>query len=208
MVALVPLLLVAATGVTIEPSSSVGLPQCSSAETPALSAGYDQWAETLLDPSHAVGPGYVPPDLRSQNVGRRTVTLRRFVFRPLKEMLAAASDDGVTIVVNSGYRSYAQQAELELDMSHQHDLVAHAGHSEHQLGTTVDLAGGTDWLRENAWRFGFVMSYPAERSPSWTCYPHEPWHFRYFGRERAAAISTSGLSAREWLWQQLHAGAR
>ena len=55
---------------------------------------------------------------------------------------------------------------------------ARAGHSEHQLGTTVDFRayGGSApwnysdwgttkagaWLKANAWKYGFVMSYPAD----------------------------------------------
>jgi D-alanyl-D-alanine carboxypeptidase len=57
-------------------------------------------------------------------------------------------------------------------------------------------------LAQHAWRFGFLMSYPYGRSPQWTCYGPEPWHYRYFGRERAAAIRDSGLSPREWLWER------
>jgi hypothetical protein len=58
------------------------------------------------------------------------------------------------------------------------------------------------WLARNSWRYGFVMSYPKARSPAKTCYKYEPWHFRYVGRTLAAAIHRSGLSPREWLWQQ------
>ena len=46
------------------------------------------------------------------------------------------------------------------------------------------------------------MSYPPDRSPEWSCYKPEPWHFRYFGRETARAIHLSGLTAREWLWDR------
>ena len=44
------------------------------------------------------------------------------------------------------------------------------------------------------------MSYPADRSPAFTCYRGEAWHFRYVGRERAALVTQSGHSLREWLW--------
>ena len=204
---LVPLLLVAVTkSAPSELRSPIGLPDCSAAPAPALAAGYDQWADTLLDPSHGVGADYVPPDLQSQAAAGRRVTLRGFLFRPLEEMLAAASADGVLIAVNSGYRSYRQQARLERSMSEDRDLVARAGHSEHQLGTAVDLAGGHEWLERNSWRFGFLLSYQSGRSP-WTCYPYEPWHFRYFGLERAEEIRATGLSPREWLWQRHLASA-
>ncbi len=59
-----------------------------------------------------------------------------------------------------------------------------------------------NWMKENAWKFGWVMSYTKDRSPRYTCYKYEPWHYRYVGRSSAAAINKSGLSPREWLWAQ------
>jgi zinc D-Ala-D-Ala carboxypeptidase len=78
--------------------------------------------------------------------------------------------------------------------------AARPGHSEHQLGTTIDVEGGGAWLADNAWRFGFVMSYPPARSPAYTCYKPEQWHFRDLGRDRATAVQAAGVSPREWLW--------
>jgi D-alanyl-D-alanine carboxypeptidase len=80
--------------------------------------------------------------------------------------------------------------------------AARPGHSEHQLGTTIDVEGGEAWLASNAWRYGFVMSYPPEHSQGTTCYKPEAWHFRYVGRDAARAIRESGLSLRAWLWKR------
>ncbi|NOY24637.1 MAG: M15 family metallopeptidase, partial [Oligoflexia bacterium] len=67
--------------------------------------------------------------------------------------------------------------------------------SEHQLGTTVDVAdralrhvlsptfGATPegiWLKANCERFGFVLSY-TEANKSTSGYRPEPWHIRYRG---------------------------
>ncbi len=68
--------------------------------------------------------------------------------------------------MTSSYRSYAEQLELLASNPDEDDLIALPGHSEHQLGTTVDLADGDEWLARNASRFGFVMSFPPARSPS------------------------------------------
>ena len=46
---------------------------------------------------------------------------------------------------------------------------------------------------------GFVVSYPTGASDA-TCYDAEPWHVRWVGRDRAAAVQASGLTLREWLW--------
>jgi D-alanyl-D-alanine carboxypeptidase len=195
-------LTIAAVGmaVRIGPPAPAGLPTCRVADRPVRADGYDQWASTLLDPAHTLGPTYAPPDLRRVLIHGQEVTVREFVIQPLSELLDAAAADGVNIRVTSSYRSYADQLALIASNPEEDDLIAQPGHSEHQLGTTVDLADADDWLAGNAARFGFVMSFPADRSPAWTCYRSEPWHYRYFGPNLAAEITTSGLSPREWLW--------
>ncbi len=89
---------------------------------------------------------------------------------------------------------------------------ARPGHSEHQLGLAIDFktAGGAAawryadwartregaWLARNAWRYGFVMSYPAGKR-SLTCYAYEPWHYRYVGRtSQGRSTTAAGRSAR------------
>jgi LAS superfamily LD-carboxypeptidase LdcB len=193
-------LLVAAAGPVGLAAPPTGLPGCAPGDRPATNAAYDAWPATLVDPSHSLGRGYVPPDLERQRVGASQVTLRGFVHEPLADMVDAASAAGISVTVTSSYRSFDDQSALARDLGHEDDLVAQPGHSEHQLGTAVDLSGGVEWLTANSWRHGFVLSYPPMRS-GWSCYRHEPWHFRYFGLERAAAIFRSGLSVREWLWQ-------
>ena len=186
--------------VKVGPPVPAGLPACSVAEEPVAHGEYSDWASTLLDPSHTLGPDYRPPDLSRGVVGGQVVKLRSFVLEPLTEMLDAAAADGVALTVTSSFRSYEFQEQLFEDNPGMGDLIALPGHSEHQLGTTVDLTGGDAWLASNAARFGFVLSFPADRSPRFTCYSSEPWHYRYVGTDRAQAIAASALSPREWLW--------
>jgi len=54
-------------------------------------------------------------------------------------------------------------------------------------------------MAANAWRYGFVMSYPPGGFLE-TGYDYEPWHYRFVGRERAAAVQASGLTLRTYLW--------
>jgi hypothetical protein len=88
---------------------------------------------------------------------------------------------------------------------------ARPGHSEHQLGTALDL--GADgarapweqhfsrtaqgrWVTAHAWEFGFLVSYtPGARAR--TCYSAEAWHVRYVGRAETRAVHESGLTLRE-----------
>jgi len=153
-------------------------------------------------------PEYEPADLVS--VGPRhepeiDYRLRREAAQALEALLAAARADGVTLYVVSAYRSWdRQQINYQNKLARagwNQDTVARPGHSEHQLGTAVDLTDGDEttlleesfgrtragrWLRENAARFGFAQSY-TDANRARTGYAPEPWHFRYWGIERGAA---------------------
>ena len=89
---------------------------------------------------------------------------------------------------------------------------AYPGTSEHQTGLCVDLMTNSmreldetfadhpvyDWLRENAWKFGFILRFPADKVPL-TGYDFEPWHYRFVGRQAAYEIHTEGLCLEEYL---------
>ena len=128
--------------------------------------------------------------------------LRAFVIDDLQQAHEAARDAGVRFAVKSAYRSFAQQAATfaSLEKAYGRDFAeesaARPGHSEHQLGTTIDVDGGEAWLAANGWRYGFVQSYPVDRSPTWTCYKPEAWHFRYVGQPTARLVHASGMSLR------------
>ena len=93
--------------------------------------------------------------------------------------------------------------------------VAIPGTSEHQLGLAVDIvdlryqvldAGQEDtatqqWLMQNSWKYGFILRYPNDKTAV-TGIIHEPWHYRYVGRENAKAIYESGLCLEEYLQAQ------
>jgi D-alanyl-D-alanine carboxypeptidase len=159
------------------------------------------------------------------NSGHR---VRALVIADLKAMAKAARSAGARLAVQSAFRSYSTQRSTFAYWSRVSGYSAalkssaRAGHSEHQLGTTVDFRsyGGSApwyysdwgntkagaWLKKNAWKYGFVMSYPKGKA-SVTCYSYEPWHYRYMGRSEAAKIRTSGLTLRQYLWRQQTAPA-
>lgn len=125
--------------------------------------------------------------------------LRSEIVQKLDEMLTAAERKNIHIRVVSAFRSALDQRRLYLRKINQAGLdqilVAKPGHSEHQLGTTVDLCGVDPdyvlkpefkqtkegiWLQQNAALFGFIQSY-TEKNAEKTGYSPEPWHFRYMG---------------------------
>ena len=185
------------------------LPSCTIGDRPAPNASLDDWDRTLLDTEYALARDYAPTDLVavSETAIGGDGRVRALVVLDLDALGYAARKDGVDLAVESVYRSYDDQRRTFDSLVAAYgrafalESAARPGHSEHQLGTTLDFDGDDAWLSENAWRFGFVLSYPADRSPERTCYKAESWHYRYFGRDRAEAIHASGLSPREWLWQ-------
>lgn len=145
--------------------------------------------------------------------------LRPDAAAALLDMIAAARAEGLEIYVVSSYRSYQTQVGLYaywvsvLGEQQAARVSARPGHSEHQLGTTVDLStpavgaepseefGDTPegrWVAENSWRWGFIISYPAGKEAI-TGYAYEPWHVRWVGAGVASAVHASGLTLREYL---------
>ncbi len=137
----------------------------------------------------------------------------------LLSMMRAASNDGIYLRVTSGFRRFEIQEYL-------YDLykkingpdfwrgIASPGHSEHQLGTTVDLTGLSiknastsaafgkskegSWMSLHAGDYGFVMSYP-DGKESVTGYKYEPWHWRFVGVDVAKKVRASGKTLCEFL---------
>jgi D-alanyl-D-alanine carboxypeptidase len=201
------------------------VPDCAYDDVKTPYRAYSDWRSTLLDTTFRVGKGYVPPRLVSvaESGIAGTGRVRPLVVEDLFALKWAAWKAGNPIEVVSAYRSYAKQEatfEFWVDKEGYAKALktsARAGHSEHQLGTTLDFKtkGGRDpwlvddwantragsWMKANAWKFGFVMSYPRGKLDK-TCYRYEPWHYRYFGRDVAAAIHESGVTSRQWLWRR------
>ncbi len=140
-------------------------------------------------------------------------------------LVAGARQAGYSILPISGYRSYAAQESLfdgyvqsELggrrgDPQALADAIARAnrysamaGHSEHQLGTVMDvstaeLRGALEdsfastkagqWLTAHAHEYGFAFSY-LEGKENLTGYVWEPWHLRWVGPIAASALYAQG----------------
>lgn len=178
----------------------------------------------VLDKAHVLARDLVPPDLvRASRAGFTGVSgrmlIRRVLAGDLGAMRKAAAAAGVTLLIDSSYRSYATQARTlktwiaRLGTEAGLDRAARPGHSEHQLGTAFDFASpgwtGKDgdwavdtaagrWMAAHAWEYGFVMSFPAG-SRDRTCFSYEPWHYRWIGRTMAARQHASGVTLREFL---------
>ena len=158
----------------------------------------------------------LPSTVVAEDQRRWTYYLRREALEQMLAMVEAAADDGVELFVISAYRSYSTQRQIFDGYVAKHGLEAtgrfsaRPGHSEHQLGTTVDFNSTSSafgetvpgrWLADNAYHYGFTLSYPPD-SEHITGYIYEPWHFRYIGPEAALAWKSSGLIVHDYLQQQ------
>jgi transglycosylase-like protein with SLT domain/D-alanyl-D-alanine carboxypeptidase-like protein len=112
----------------------------------------------------ATGGGYSGPLVYRDGEG-----MRPDVAAAYDQMAAAARADGLTLIVVSGFRSDAEQAEL-FAAHPDPTWVAPPGHSLHRCATELDIGPSSaySWLAANASRFGFVQRY------SW-----EAWHYGY-----------------------------
>jgi len=126
----------------------------------------------------------------------------------LEKMLKAAADDSVSIKVISAYRSFGDQSALKSTYSiiygagTANQFSADQGYSEHQLGTTVDFTTpdlgdnfetfdqtpAYTWLTKNAYKYGFIISYPKGNA----YYVYEPWHWRFVGVDLAERLHRGG----------------
>ena len=155
---------------------------------------------------------YTPPDLEVLETKfvsdpTKKVEVLEDIYPFLKKLMDASNKAGLSLKVLSGYRSYEYQKDLKSDYNFiygagANQFSADQGYSEHQLGTTIDfttpIIKGADvsfettsefkWLTENAYKYGFVLSYPKGNA----YYVYEPWHWRFVGEELADDLHDDG----------------
>lgn len=164
-----------------------------------------------ISKSRRLPDDFVPPNLvriiPEMFRTKKAVTVRQELINPLSKLRQAAEKEGVDLVILSGYRSFARQKEVhEYWVKYEkgnrpaaEKYSARAGHSEHQLGTVVDFSTreindaigprfhttkAAGWLRKNAGKFGFRLSYPKGAEEK-TGYQWESWHWRWWpGNEK------------------------
>lgn len=206
---------------TTEPATATSTPTAE--PTSAVPPYFDPDLHQLVSKRYSLASDYVPPNLQSIPANWTMAgngLLRGDVLEALEPMMSEAWErDGVDLRIRSAYRSYAEQittfeywvSVVGLEQAKRES--AEAGHSEHQLGTTMDFADPYNgweliesfedspsgvWLLEHAWEYGFALSYPDGREET-TGYIYEPWHYRYIGVDAAAAWHESGLTLIEFL---------
>lgn len=187
---------------------------------PEQTAIYPELSLKKVTKQFSLPEDYVPPSL--ENISNKVKTiglayLRQDVTPYLIRMFNDAQNDGVYLAVTSGYRKpeiqkYLHDFWLSMGGSSEFDAIAEPGHSEHQLGTTVDLtdssieyagvddrfakSDGGRWLAQNAHQYGFTLSYPKGKEKN-TGYKYEPWHWRFVGVDIATQLYNQGITFSE-----------
>ena len=221
------------------PAQSITDPTVSSAENTAAPANAlgltaDEARAMLADPLMVLvnHTSKMPDDYTfdTKECGSATAvnkTLQTVACDAFLSMQKAAAADGVTVWMQSGYRSvkyqtslYERKTKYYLDKGYDNAtakekaaaVVNPPGYSEHNCGLAADLNSpehtGLDegfektaafrWLCEHAGDYGFILRYPKDAEDR-TEIIYEPWHWRYVGVENAAKINASGLCFEEYI---------
>lgn len=122
---------------------------------------------------------------------------------------------GVRLMINSSYRSYKSQEEIyneykKISLKYADSYAARPGFSEHQTGLAIDITSLEHktakefkeseeyaWLKENCYKYGFVLRYP-ENKEHITGYNTESWHFRYVGNKAAKIVHDENITFDEY----------
>lgn len=166
---------------------------------------------------------YVPKDLVAPRFGALNANpygrkLRKEASTASYRLAMAMRAEGAgSMVIQSGYRSFAEQKVIydrqvaRFGLKAGEALAARAGYSEHQTGWAMDVSargqgcqirvcfGKTkagSWLVANAYKYGFIIRYPEFATPV-TGYQYEPWHLRYVGKPLAKAMHDDKVTTLE-----------
>lgn len=153
--------------------------------------------------------------------------MEKTAAKHMREMIAAAKEDGINLKVLSAYRTVNYQKKLfernvksrmeDYGMSYEEAYydtsinIAPPGGSEHNAGLAADIITENDWdtytgfedTDEFAWlqihapEHGFILRYLKGKEDI-TGYIYEPWHYRYVGVKYAQDIMDSGLCLEEY----------
>ena len=136
-------------------------------------------------------------------------------FSPFLNMFNAAKNEGLTLIINSSFRSFEEQEEVYNELlstrgdEYANKMAAKPGYSEHQTGMAIDIQTyGSNasnfeefdefkWLQNNAHKYGFILRYPKDKKYL-TGYEYESWHYRYVGIEVATYIYQNQITFDEY----------
>ena len=173
----------------------------------------------LANKYYSLGETYEPNDLVDVDIKYYygdAKKIRSEAYNAFINMWNAAYQDGIYLIIISGYRSAAHQKEVYDEYQQQKgtkyadSIAARAGYSEHQTGLALDIyskdctsqskfheSKAYQWLINNSYKFGFILRYPKDKQ-NITGYNYESWHYRYLGVDLATKVYESNLTFDEY----------
>lgn len=165
----------------------------------------------IANKTYKLADGYEPDDLEwGYDCSTGSCYMRSPAAEAVREMIAAAAEDGITLRYSSAYRGESYQYNLYWGYVSKYGqdvadtISSRPGFSDHQTGLACDFISSTNsgmnfysegyaqtvegiWLANNAYRFGFIQRYPNGKSDI-TGYSWESWHYRYIGVDYATQM--------------------
>lgn len=167
----------------------------------------------IANKTYSLPSNFAPNNLVSINGYIKVVDYVKDAFTALT---SDSTSLGLNIYASSGYRSYGDQNYIYNNyvswdgQANADTYSARAGHSEHQTGLAIDVntvddsfdgTNESDWLKENCYRYGFIIRYPKGKDAI-TGYKYEPWHIRYVGKDLASKLYNNG----DWITMEEYYG--
>ncbi|MDB5175999.1 MAG: family metallopeptidase [Candidatus Saccharibacteria bacterium] len=213
------------------PTASTNTPKpAPTAAKPATSFNKSEFSRTdpasiwvIVNKQHQLVPkDYVPADLVVPTIplrvpGNESMQVRQATATALEAMFAAAKEQGLNLMLSSGYRSYTYQVNLyngyvaSQGQATADTQSARPGYSEHQTGLGADIEPASKtceleqcfsatpegtWLAANAYKFGFIIRYTIN-DQAITGYEYEPWHVRYVGTDLSTELHNTHVDTLE-----------
>lgn len=180
----------------------------------------DEWYMILVNKENPLPEGY---SFETKTIDEFGHSVDSRIAEDLEAMFAAGRESGLSFSVYTAYRTTEKQKEIfdakvaslmaqglseaEADKAAE-EFAARPGTSEHSTGLALDIVSANSgseeessealWLFEHSWEYGFILRYPKDKEAV-TGFEHEPWHYRYVGKEQAKLIHESGLCLEEYL---------
>lgn len=172
--------------------------------------------DMLINKHRFLSKDFVPDNLEkinSEYSNGNDLKANRVAVNAFIAMAQDASRNGLSLVINSAYRSYSEQERI-VDTykklygdDYVNKYVARPGYSEHQTGLSFDIGSKNSnifsnskeyqWILNNSYKYGFIHRFP-KNAEDITGISNEPWHFRYVGKKIAKIIYENKMTLEEY----------
>lgn len=186
----------------------------------------NSWMLRLVSSKHLLPENFTVETV-SVGDSNKKVRFDKRAAQDLQALLNACNSEGHHLVLCSGYRDVAYQTGLynqqvrteekkgldeEKARAAAATVVEVPRGSEHNLGLAIDFGSisnqridetfdeepESQWLKDNAWKYGFILRYPQDKQAI-TGVEYEAWHYRYVGKQAAKDMHDRNICLEEYL---------